>query len=469
MKRSQDYVEEFWKFCSQNRAKRGREKDYEQALSSLMDTFHITGGTPLKGEVTLSGAKNAASKMMIASLLTNESVIIENVPRQQETDITSEIVTTVGAQVTWENEHTLRLITPDIKSTSVHLLSRKNRISILALAPLLHRTGEGFVPFLGGDAIGPRPVDFHLEVLGRMGAHIEERQDGYFASVKKRLKGALITLPYPSVGATETAILAGVLAEGRTMIVNAANEPEVSDLIMMLQNMGAIIQVNAGRSIEILGVEKLHGTQACVIADRNEAISYACMALGTKGEIFVRGAQHEHLMTFLNAVRKIGGHYEVKQDGILFIGSPDYKGIELETDTHPGFMTDWQQPFVVVLTQAKGISVVHETVYEERFGYTRVLNEMGANVTLFSNCLGEIPCRFKGQNYKHSAVITGPTSLHAADVTVPDIRAGLAFVVGALVGNGTSVLQGIEHLDRGYERLEEKLRAIGAHIKRVQS
>ena len=302
-----------------------------------------------------------------------------------------------------------------------------------------------------------------------MGAQIEERTDGYFASVKKRLKGALIVLPYPSVGATETAILAGVLAEGRTMITNAANEPEVSELIMMLQNMGAMIQVNAGRSIEIIGVEKLHGTRVRVIADRNEAVSYACMALGTRGEIFVRGAQHAHLMTFLNAVRKIGGHYEVKPDGILFSGAAEYKGIELETDTHPGFMTDWQQPFVVVLTQAKGISVVHETVYEERFGYTNVLSDMGANVTRFSNCLGEISCRFKGQNYKHSAVITGSTPLHASEVVVPDIRAGLAFVIGALVAQGASSLSGIEHLDRGYERLEEKLRAIGAQIERNTS
>lgn len=432
-----------------------------------MDIFRVTGGIPLKGEVTLSGAKNVASKMMIASLLTNEPVVLENVPRQQETQITQEIVTAIGAEIFWEDEHTLRLVVPQVISTSVHSLSRKNRISILALAPLLHRAGEACVPLLGGDAIGPRPVDFHLTILTRMGAQIDERQDGYFATVKKRMKGTLIELPYPSVGATETALLAGVLADGRTTIINAASEPEILELIMMLQNMGAIIQVNTGRSIEVIGVDKLHGTHARVMPDRNEAVSYACMALGTRGEIFVRTARHDHLMAFLNAVRKIGGQYEVKPDGILFRGGRDYKGIELETDTHPGFMTDWQQPFVVVLTQAKGISVVHETVYEERFGYTETLNRMGADISLFSNCLGEIACRFKGQNYRHSAVITGPTDLHASDVMVPDIRAGLAFVVAALVANGTSTLNGIEHLDRGYERLQVKLRAVGANIERV--
>lgn len=432
-----------------------------------MDTFHVTGGRPLRGDVTLSGAKNAASKMMIASLLTDEPVIIQNVPRQQETEITQEILISLGTQVDWQEGHTLLCHTPTIQSTAVHQLSRTNRISILALAPLLHRTGEAVVPLVGGDAIGARPVNFHVQALERMGAEIEEIPEGYRARVKKRLRGALIELPYPSVGATETAILSGVLAEGRTTIRNAAGEPEVKELVMMLQKMGAMIQINAGRSIEIIGVERLHGTTVSVMPDRNEAVSYACMALGTRGEIFVRGAEHHHMMTFLNTVRKIGGEFDVRDEGILFKGAQTYKGIELETDTHPGFMTDWQQPFVVVLTQARGTSVVHETVYEERFGYTNALNKMGANVTLFSNCLGEIDCRFKGQNYRHSAVITGPTELHAAEVEVPDIRAGLAFVVAALVAQGTSVLTGIDHLDRGYERLQEKLHGVGASIERV--
>lgn len=432
-----------------------------------METFHVTGGVPLHGEVKLSGAKNAASKMMIATLLTDEPVRIHNIPRQQETEITHEMITAIGSQTHWVDEQTLEAKLSTVNSTSVNKLSRKNRLSILALAPLLHRAGEAFVPLVGGDAIGPRPVNFHLETLKKMGAQIEETTDGYRAHVSKRLKGVLVVLPYPSVGATETAILAGVLAEGRTTIRNAADEPEVRGLIMMLQDMGAIIQINAGRSIEIIGVDRLHGTTVTVMPDRMEAASYACMALGTHGEIFVRGAEHEHMITFLNAVRKVGGAYEVREDGILFRGAQTYTGIEVETDTHPGFMTDWQQPFVVVLTQAQGTSVVHETVYEERFGYTETLNRMGANITLFSNCLGEIDCRFKGQNYRHSAVITGPTALHATEVVVPDIRAGLAFVIGALVAEGTSVLSGIEHLDRGYERLEEKLRGVGAMIKRV--
>lgn len=433
----------------------------------MSDFFKITGGTPLHGEVAISGAKNAASKMMIASLLTDEPVILRNVPRQQETEITQEIITSVGAQTEWIDGHSLRAQTHEVSSNSVRELSRKNRVSVLALAPLLHRTGEAFVPLVGGDKIGPRPVDFHMSTLIAMGASISEQPDGYHARVNGRLKGTLIKFPYPSVMATESSILAGVLADGRTVIRNAAMEPEVKALIMMLQNMGAIIQVNANRSIEIVGVEKMHGAEATVIPDRMEAASFACMALGTHGEIFVRGARHEHMITFLNAVRRIGGRYEVREDGIEFDGSDELRGIEMETDTHPGFMTDWQQPFVVVLTQAKGMSVVHETVYEERFGYTDALKRMGADITLFSNCLGEITCRFKGQNYKHSAVITGPSKLHAEQVEVPDIRAGLAFVVAALVAQDTSTLTGIHHLDRGYERLEEKLKGVGARIERI--
>ena len=436
-------------------------------MPAMSDVFKITGGAPLHGEITLSGAKNAASKMMIASLLTDEQVILFNVPRQRETEITQEILEAVGSKIDWKDDHTLHVHTPEITDTSVRKLSRRNRISILSIGPLLHRAGEAIVPGPGGCPLGPRPVNFHIEILKQMGAEVENIEEGYHARVNGRLQGAVIELAYPSVGATETAILAGVLAEGRTTILNAAGEPEVKELIMMLQNMGAIIQVNTGRHIEIIGVEKLHGVRARVMPDRMEAASYACMALGTGGEILVRDAEQAHMITFLNAVRKIGGEYEVRPDGILFRGTKGLKGLEMETDTHPGFMTDWQQPFVVVLTQAKGTSVVHETVYEERFGYTKSLVKMGAEVTLFSNCLGEIDCRFKGRNYKHSAVITGPRNLKAAEVEVPDIRAGLALVVAALVADGTSTLSGIHHLDRGYERLEEKLRGVGAKIERV--
>lgn len=431
-----------------------------------MESFRIEGGQPVNGTVTLSGAKNAASKMMIAALLTEEPVVIHNVPRQSETLITEEILHSLGAKTVWD-DHTLTVTFDRPSKTAVRGLSAKNRISVLAIAPMLHRMGEVYVPLVDGDRIGPRPVNWHIMALEKMGARIEERDDGWIAVAPKQLTGDLISLPYPSVGATETAILAGVLADGRTMIRGAAIEPEVIELVKMLQKMGAIIEVGAGREIEIIGVEKLSGCEVTVLPDALEAASYACIALGTKGEVFVKGAVHEHMINFLNAVRRIGGAYEVALDGIRFWSPGGFTGIKIETDTHPGFRTDWQAPFVVVLTQAAGTSVVHETVYESRFGYVDTLNAMGANVSLFSNCLGEIQCRFNGGNYKHSAVINGATPLKARDIEVPDIRAGLGFVIAALVADGTSTLTGIEHLDRGYERLEEKLKGVGVHLERI--
>lgn len=432
-----------------------------------MDVYRIVGGNALEGTIRVAGAKNAASKMIIASLLTDEPVILKNVPRQQETAITLEILEAVGGQVKWLGEHEVCLTTPEITGAEVTKLTRKNRISILAIAPLLHRTKEAYVPRLDGDKIGARPVNFHLTVLERMGALVEVLPEGFRAHVEDALSGVLVELPYPSVGATETAIFSGVLAKGRTVIRNAAMEPEILAIIMMLQKMGAIIQPKECRTIEIVGVEKLHGCEVTILPDSLEVASYGSLALATQGSIFVEGADHRDMMTYLNTVRRIGGEYHVEENGIRFIGARPLRGIELETDTHPGFRTDWQQPFVVALTQAEGTSVVHETVYEERFGYTDALVKMGADISLFSGCLGAVPCRFKELNHKHSAVIKGPTPLKAAEVDIPDIRAGLAYVIAALVASGTSTLRGVEHLERGYERLLEKLRGIGAQIERT--
>lgn len=423
----------------------------------------ITGGKPLRGTVKIAGAKNAASKMIIASLLTSDEVILHNVPLQKETDIARELVSMLGAQ-TQLNDHDMIMKTPSIASTSAASLSRKNRLGILALAPLLHRCGEAFVPTLGGDKIGPRPVNFHVDTLEAMGATIEEDAEGYHAKASDGLRGCMIDLPYPSVGATETALFAGVLAKGRTVIRNAAIEPEIVELVMMLQKMGAIIEFGAGRFIEIVGVASLHGCEHTVLPDRMEAASFGSLALATRGEIFCEGANHRDMVTFLNAVRLLGGDYEVRENGILFKGAATYHGIQLETDTHPGFMTDWQQPFLVAMTQAEGTSIIHETVYQERFGYTQTLKEMGADIALFNTCLGEVPCRFRDQNYQHSAVIKGPTPLHGTSIELLDIRAGLACVIAALVADGVSTLTGFDHLERGYEDLYGKLKAVGADV-----
>jgi len=429
--------------------------------------FIIKGGNKLNGEITLSGAKNAASKAMIASLLTEEKVVLENFPHIGETEITAELCKFIGSKIKFSNS-SLEIETPEIKNFRVKSLSRKNRIPILAMSPLLARNGEAEIPFLGGDKIGPRPVNLHLDALSKMGAAIETSSDSYIAKAKNGLSGASINLEFPSVGATENIILAAVLAQGKTIIKNAAVEPEVLDLIKMLQNMGAIIGLGANRAIYINGVKSLRGTTHRIISDRNEAVSFACLAVATNGRIFVKGAVQEHLFTFLNALRLIGGEYEVKEDeGITFYRKNNLLPIEIETDTHPGFMTDWQQPFAVLLTQASGRSVIHETIYEDRFGYAADLNLMGADIKVSTECLGELPCRFKEKKFFHSAVINGSTALKSASIIVRDLRSGIAHLIAALTASGESEISGIEEIERGYYKIDERLRSLGADIKKA--
>ncbi|MEI6481595.1 MAG: UDP-N-acetylglucosamine 1-carboxyvinyltransferase [Candidatus Saccharibacteria bacterium] len=424
----------------------------------------LHGGKALTGNISLSGAKNAATKMMIASLLTDEPVILDNCPNILDVDITQELITSLGASVK-RVAGSLHIHTPTITNTTVSNMTRKNRIAVLALSPLLHRAGEADLPSVGGDEIGPRPVNYHIEALEKLGAKISHNEAGYHATTKK-LSGTLISLPYPSVGATETIIFAAVLAKGRTRIDNAAIEPEIVDLVKLLQRMGAIIEFGANRTITIDGVKRLHGARYRVMTDRLEAASFGLLALATGGEIKVLGAKQDELMTFLNTVRRIGGDYTVDEEGITFTrGGNQLVGIELETDTYPGFATDWQQPTVVLLTQAKGLSVIHETVYEDRFGYAKTLCDMGAEIGVFSKCLGEIPCRFAGRGIRHSAIVRGGTPLHGAKIEIPDIRAGMAHVIAALIADDSSELTGIEHLERGYESLWEKLSEIGADFK----
>ena len=434
----------------------------------MAEAFAITGGKKLKGTVRISGAKNAASKMMIASLLTDERMTLHNFPAIGETDITGELCGVLGSSISLSGD-TLSMHTPTIVSHKVPSLSRRNRVPILALGPLLARCGKAEIPILGGDRIGPRPVNLHFDALAAMGASSRAHDAGYEASAPEGLHGAKIVFPFPSVGATENTILAAVLARGKTIIQNAAIEPEIVDLIKMLQTMGAIVGMGANRVIEIEGVSRLRGTSHRVIPDRMEAVSFACLAVATDGDVFVSDARQEDVLTFLNALRRIGGEYEVRDTGIRFWRERPLTGIELETDTHPGFMTDWQQPFVALLTQARGVSVIHETIYEDRFGYARDLNAMGANIQVFSKCLGELPCRFNGRGCEHSAVISGPTPLVGGKSVARDLRAGVVQIIAALIAKGDSLVSGVEEIDRGYAAIDVRLRGLGASIRRVSA
>lgn len=430
-----------------------------------MAKFVVHGGNPLGGEVKLAGAKNASTKILIASLLSNEESVFENFPNIGDTAITIELCRLIGSKISADGS-TLKIKTPEIKNTKVTTLSRRNRIPILALGPLLARVGEAEVPILGGDKIGHRPVDLHFQALEALGAEIEVTPSSYRARTKG-LKGANIDFKFPSVGATENAILAAVTAKGKTVIRNAAVEPEVIDLIKFLQKMGAIIELGTDRRISIEGVEELRGAHHKIIPDRNEAVSFACLAVATDGDIMVKEAIQDHLITFLNVIRKIGGDYEVADNGIRFWRRRKLIKVNIETDTHPGFMTDWQQPLVVVLTQAEGESKIHETIYEDRFGYTNDLNLMGADIKVMTSCLDYPPCRFAGKGFYHSAIIKGPSKLRGIDLKVRDLRAGMAHLIAALVAEGQSVIEGIEEIDRGYENIDKRLRELGAQIERI--
>jgi UDP-N-acetylglucosamine 1-carboxyvinyltransferase len=435
----------------------------------MTDSIHVTGGRPLQGDITVRGAKNFVSKAMVAALLGTTPSVLRNVPDLRDVAVVSGLLNLHGAAVDYNVESgELSIDSRSVKSADAAAIADhagSSRIPILLCGPLLHRLGEAVIPDLGGCRIGDRPIDFHLEILTKFGAVVQQSGDGLHLTAPNGLKGIKHSLSYPSVGATEQLLLTAVMAEGITTLHNAAVEPEIKDLIDLLQKMGAVISVDTDRSITIEGVKELKGYDHYSLTDRIEVASWACAALATGGDIFVRGAQQRTLSTFLNVFRKVGGQFEVTTEGIRFYHpGGSLKPIALQTDVHPGFMTDWQQPLVVALTQAKGLSIVHETVYEQRFGFTDALVAMGAHVQLFRECLGDRACRFGQQNFKHSAVISGPTPLTAADIEVPDLRGGFSHLIAALAAQGTSKVSGIGIIDRGYESFRDKLTALGATV-----
>ena len=426
----------------------------------------ISGGNKLSGSLHVRGAKNAITKEMVAALLSSEPSVLHNIADIADVEIVSRMIELHGAKVTKISDGSIRIESKGLRLAQpdeLHKIAGSSRIPILFAGPLLNRLGTAQLPTLGGCEIGPRPVDFHLKALASMGASISQSEK-VIELKTSGLKGTKIELEYPSVGATEQILLSSVLADGVTEVKNAAIEPEIIDLICVLQKMGAIIGVGTGRVITIQGVEKLSGFEHTVLTDRIEVASWACVAAATNGRIFVKGAQQEPMMTFLNTFRRVGGEFKIKDDGIEFWREGELKSITLETDVHPGFMTDWQQPFVVLLTQAKGSSTIHETVYEDRFGFTKALNEMGANIQLYQDCLGGTSCRFENRNHLHSAIISGPTPLHSAKITVPDLRAGFSYIIAALIASGNTEIDGLDIVERGYEKFEEKLSAIGTKI-----
>lgn len=438
------------------------------------EQLFIKGGIPLTGEVKAAGAKNAMTKLLVASLLSDKRCTFYNVPNIGDVEVTVALCREIGMQVNWDKEAgVLQCETKELKTSYIpQRFSGSNRIPILMIGALLGRTEEDIiVPTVGGCKIGNRAVDFHIEALRQLGATIElremKRESAYFAHAHNGLQGTLIQLPYPSVGATENTILASVTARGTTIIKNAAIEPEIVDLILFLQKLGANVTLDVDRTIRIQGTRKFYDVEHTVLYDRIEAASFGMAAIGTKGRVFVKGAEHLNMITFLNKLREIGGGFSVKKDGIEFYyDGPLQGGLHLETDVHPGFMTDWQPPFVVLLTQAAGTSIVHETVYENRFGFTETLRDMGADVSLFKQCLGGKLCRFSSHSFYHSIAIKGASALIGRNIAIPDLRAGFAYLLAALISQDNSTMSGLHYLDRGYENLIQKLQQLGAEVER---
>jgi len=434
----------------------------------VFDKIVIEGGRPLRGRINVRGAKNLATKAMVAALLGDTPSVLHDVPEISDVSIVTRMLDAYGVAVTSPEEGVLVLDPTNVERAhfaQIDALAGSSRIPILFCGPLLHRLGEALIPDLGGCRIGDRPIDFHMDALRAFGAIVDKSYEGIRITAPTGLHGANIELPYPSVGATEQVLLTAVRARGVTELKNAAIEPEIMDLIAVLQKMGAIIWIEPNRTIFIEGVETLSGYTHRAIFDRNEAASWASAALATGGDIFVGGAKQPELMTFLNVFRKVGGAFEVHEDGIRFYhpGGP-LKPVQVETDVHPGFMTDWQQPLIVALTQAEGVSVIHETVYENRFGFTDALVEMGADIVVHQDGLESVTRRVPRRNLEQAAVITGPTPLHGADVRVPDLRGGFSYLIAALTAEGRSTVTNLGIISRGYEHFVDKLEALGAQF-----
>lgn len=428
--------------------------------------WHIEPSGPLRGDVVVAGSKNAVTKHMVAALMGDTPSTISNAPVVGDVGITADILRSIGLEVSITGDTITVVPTPEPTPRVPLEFSGLNRIPILLLGPLLHRAHEAFVPLVGGDRIGRRPVDFHVSALQQMGAEIEVQAHGITARMAGRLKGTRITLPYPSVGATETVLLSAVLAEGRTVITNAATEPEVVELALFLQRMGAHIALRPDRRFVIEGVEALNGAEARLAGDRLEAFSYMVAGLMTGGQVRVGGCHQDRLVTAINTLQRMGARVDITDDWISASAS-QLRPAAVQTDTHPGFMTDWQPPLIVLMTQADGMSVLHETVYEDRLGYVDAVKAMGGEIELFDTCLGGPACRFHDSSAKHSAIVRGVSKLQGADVTIPDVRAGFSSVIAAAAAEGASTLHGIHHLERGYNQPFETLVDLGLRLTRV--
>ena len=417
-----------------------------------MDRIEITGGNRLSGTIPIGGAKNAALALMPAGLLTDERLVLTNVPKLADIRTMTRLIAQHGLSVEAPAPRTLSIGGKITNNVAPYEIVSQMRASILVLGPLLARVGEAKVSLPGGCAIGTRPVDFHLRGLEQLGAVIKLESGYVHATAPRGLKGAEILLPMPSVGATENLLMAASLAHGTTVIANAAAEPEIVDLAVCLNAMGARIGGAGTSRIVIVGVGSLSGATHEIVPDRIEAGTYACAAAITGGDILLLGARGEHLAALHKVLREAGVEIIEREDGVHVKASGRLAGVDAKTDPYPGFPTDMQAQMMAVMAVADGASMLTETIFENRFMHVPELARMGARIVV----------------HGASAIVRGVPRLSSAPVMATDLRASSSLILAALAAEGTSVISRVYHLDRGYEAVEEKLSACGASIKRLK-
>jgi len=421
-----------------------------------MDKFVITGGKKLSGSISVSGAKNSALKILAATVLSDQKCIINNFPFIEDTNNAIEILISLGAKVDIDKERKMVIVDPiNIKNTKLDpVLVRKLRSSILFAGPILARFGRVEMNHPGGCVIGKRPIDLFLDGFEKMGAVVEFTQEGFVLQAKDgKLKGTNIFFPQITVTGTETLMMTAVLAQGKTILNNCAMEPEIPALAEYLNKCGAKIKGAGTHTIEIEGVDRLHGSYFDVIPDRIEAGTFVAMGLLTDSEIKIENCNPEHLGAFLPVLQKAGANLEIGKDYIITKLST-MKAVSVITHEYPGFATDLQSPYTLLMTQAQGQSIVHESIFEGRLFFTDQLASMGANIIMCD---------------PHRVVIHGPSKLYGKKLTSPDLRAGITMVLAGMIAQGTTTIDNIYQIDRGYENIDKRLQALGADIKRINS
>jgi len=419
-----------------------------------MDKFVIRGGNPLLGTIQVSGAKNAALPAMAAALLTEEPVILEGIPQVRDIETTRKLLAAMGAEVELgygRAQHRTTICCRNLASPEAsYELVKTMRASTLVLGPLVARCGRARVSLPGGCAIGARPIDLHIKGLERLGASIRQ-EHGYVEASAKRLKGAEIVFDKITVTGTEDLLMAAALADGETVMQNCAREPEVADLADLLNKMGARIEGGGTSTIRIKGVAKLHGAKHRIIPDRIEAATFIIAGALTGGDLNVSGCDPAHLGALLQKLEATGVKTKPGKQSVRVMGDNPLKAADMVTEEYPGFPTDVQAQYMALATQAEGTSIITENIFENRFMHAQELLRMGANIEIEGS----------------RAIVRGKTPLSGAAVQASDLRASASLVLAALVAEGETIIDRVYHIDRGYENIEEKLRGVGAQIRRI--